>query len=99
MENLQFLTNQTIVALLSVGLQPRGANTTIAKMKEEDVDKYNRMNEKIITKEKKDDHVGRPKQQRKWNEDERQEGNNSQEDQNKKEQEVQDMLREIITTM
>ena len=53
MDNLQFLTEQTSEALQSVGLQLRGANTTIDKMKEESNDKYNRMNEMITTMEKR----------------------------------------------
>ena len=40
-------------------------NTTIDKMKDENDDKYNRMNEKITTIGDKADNVGRPKQQRK----------------------------------
>ena len=46
---MQFLTKQINEALQSVGLQLRGASTTIDKMKEENDDKYNRMNEKITS--------------------------------------------------
>ena len=53
MENMQFLTKQTNEALQSVGLQLRGVNTTIGKMNEGNHDKFFRMNEKIITVEKR----------------------------------------------
>ena len=103
MESMQFLTHQTNEALQSVGLQLRGANTNIDKLKEQNDNKYNRMNEKITTMEKMMTMLEDP--------NERGSGTKTQEDQNKKravvtgfhddttQQEVQDMLREIITSI
>ena len=65
MENMQKIASQTNETILqSVGLELQGMNMTIGKLKEDNDDKYDMMNEEI-TSLKKDDHAGRPKQQRK----------------------------------
>ena len=61
MENVMMQTNKTI--LLKVGLQLQGTSTTIEKMKT--------VTTNTAELWKKDDHAGRPKQQRKRDESER----------------------------
>ena len=57
MENMQKMANPTNETMLqSVGLQLQGTNMTIEQMKEDNDDKYSRMNEEITTM-KKDDHA------------------------------------------
>ena len=71
MENLQKMTKQTDETILqSVGLPLQGISTTYPKTKEDTEDKHSRMNQKSPLW-KKDDHTGKPKQQRKRDESER----------------------------
>ena len=65
------MTKQTHETILqSVGSQVQCMNTTIEIMKAENDDNHRRMDEQITTMEK-DDHAGRPKQQKKRIESER----------------------------
>ena len=85
--------------------------TKIDKLNEENDDKYNRMNEKITTMEKRMTMLEDPNNIGSGTKTNDTEGNNSEEDQNKKgavvtgfhddttEQEVQDVLGEITTTI
>ena len=110
MEKMQLMTKKTNETK-PVGSQLQGMNTTIGKMTVEFEDNYRRMDERITSMEQRMAMLEDPQRRRSETKAHYMEGITSQENQNQRRavvkgfhddttaQEVQDMLKEIITTI